>query len=152
MASFVVLAFVLYWSSDRHGSVPNSTPAPVKVSEAHRELPVIETKPEPFAPSRAASVTGGSERPRDRSNPWAVVAATYAYHDAAERRAEQIHQRWPQLQPHVFPVEGKGKNYFVVLRSGLTRDQADQLRRTAVDLRGPYGYLCDEVRGAARVI
>ncbi len=62
---------------------------------------------------------------------WAVIAAAYSNYGAAANRAEKMRARLPQLQPHVFPAEGKGKLYYVVLGSGLSQEAASELLSVA---------------------
>jgi cell division protein FtsN len=78
--------------------------------------------PPPSANRQAAPVdTGG----------WAVVAAIYRDFESAERRAQAIQKRWGQFNATVFPAKGHGRKYMVVLGSGLSKEEADRLRRQA---------------------
>lgn len=65
------------------------------------------------------------------SGEWGIVAAAYRDYDAAEKRARIIADRWPGFQPEVFPEKGKGRKYYVLLGSSLSRDAAQSLLRKA---------------------
>jgi hypothetical protein len=135
-----LVAYRLY--SGRLVVVPDSsTPetaiaAPPPAREASREpaAPVREQAPRPQAAEQASQVpapTADREARPAETEGWAVVAAIYRDFDAAERRAQAIHQKWRQFNPTVFPPKGQGRKYMVVLGSGMSKDQADRLRRQA---------------------
>ena len=92
------------------------TPAPVAPA------PVIEKAPPPA---------------RSRTGHWAVIAATYATYSGAQKRADRIKKASPGLHPHVFPPEGKGSHYFIVLGSGLSQDAAERLLRSVREQGAP---------------
>ncbi len=71
------------------------------------------------------------ELPPDRRR-WSVVAATYAAYTAAAKRSEAMRKRWPDLHPSVFPEDGEGNLYFVVLGAKQSKDGAVGLRQQAV--------------------
>jgi cell division septation protein DedD len=83
-------------------------------------------QPAPVAPTVPAT----RARTEARSG-WAVIAATYGGYQGAEKRAAAIRHRWPEFQPVIYPREGEGRRYYVVLGSGLTKDQASALHRRA---------------------
>ncbi|HYP08761.1 MAG TPA: hypothetical protein VER03_21185 [Bryobacteraceae bacterium] len=64
-------------------------------------------------------------------NDWAVVVAIYKDHAAADRRARSLStsSRYKAL---VFPPEGQGTKYMVILEDGLTHGAATQIRDQAV--------------------
>ena len=90
------------------------TPAPVVRPST---VPPSDPKPAPVA--------------RSRTSPWAVVTAIYNSHEAASRRARELGKRWSKSQVEVFPEAGEGKQYMVILGSGMTKSAADKLRRQA---------------------
>jgi hypothetical protein len=105
-----------------------ATPAPASTSTqpaAIREKAVEgakqSSKPMAAKPARARSAEGN----------WAVVAATYNSYAGSRKRAQSLKQKWPAFSPEVFPDEGKGKQYFVILGSGLSKQSAEALRRRA---------------------
>ena len=127
-ASVAIVLFTAYLLLHRQVSL---TP----VTERAETVPPRAPAAEEARPAFAAR--GDRNRATRRPAPWAVIAATYASFDAAEKRATQIRKRAPRLEPHVFPRAGQSKLYFVVLGSGLNRDEAERLRRTALALGAP---------------
>jgi hypothetical protein len=83
----------------------------------------------PSAPPRAAAASSKGS--------WAVIAATYSSFGAAAKRADALRKLSPRLRPHVFPREGEGRRYYVVLGSSLTQDAAQRLRALATSLGAP---------------
>jgi hypothetical protein len=63
---------------------------------------------------------------------WAVVGAIYNSYQGAARRAERIAERARAFRPEVFPAEGQGRRYMVVLGYADSRRDAEQLRAKAV--------------------
>ena len=95
------------------------------VREQPAALPVEQRAgqdPAPTADRQAAPV---------ETEGWAVVAAIYRDFNAAERGAQAMHRKWRQFNPTVFPAKGQGRKYMVVLGSGLSKEQAERLRRQA---------------------
>lgn len=92
-------------------------------SEAARERARIpaDTPPAP-APVPAAQPAKGT------GSRWAVVAAIYNTHGAAERRAERIKRRW-KGEATVFPAKGEGRKYMVIVGSAETKEEAERLRQ-----------------------
>ena len=127
-ASIAIVLITAYLLLHRHVSL---TPAAERAEPVPPRAPVVDEA----RPAKAA--IEDRNRATRRPAPWAVIAATYASFDAAEKRAAQIRKRAPRLEPHVFPPAGQSKLYFVVLGSGLNRDEAERLRRTALDLGAP---------------
>ena len=106
------------------------------VAEHAEAVPPRAPVAEPAPPPANARIENRN-RAAGRSAPWAVVAATYTNFSAAEKRATQIHKHSPRLEAHVFPPAGQSRLYFVVLGSGLNKDEAERLRRTALALGAP---------------
>jgi hypothetical protein len=117
-------------------------PSPVVRPQAAEPVAAQTAKPAPEIPrpspmpgpesarSRTASTTRA--RSTDNGSSWAVVAAIYRDYDAADRRARDLAERWKSGRPQVFPPEGHGRRYLVVLGMDLGRDAADKLREQAV--------------------
>jgi hypothetical protein len=92
--------------------------------------------PAPLPPS-SASPAPVPRRTGSSQNHWALIAATYSSHRAAENRAKTLAQRSRGLHPHVYPKEGGGNRYYVVLQSGMSRKEADQARRKFIARGAP---------------
>ena len=118
-------------------------PAPPPHEMIHPSAPV-EPPPSParqaVAPEPSPAVVNSVAERRGTtpvSGSWAVVAATYKALGGAENRARKIRAMSPQLRAHVYPTEAGRDRYYVVLGSGLTRVEADQLRSVAQQLGAP---------------
>jgi len=81
----------------------------------------------PGASRPTAMPTSRTAQPSD----WAVVAAIYRTYDAAEHRAKSLSGKWRQGELKVYPAEGTGTQYMVLVASGLTKDQAERVQRQA---------------------
>jgi hypothetical protein len=104
--------------------------------------PVIARPVEKPSPARVVDSPAAAARHRttpaaDAKGSWAVIAATYSNFSAAEKRAKELRELSPRLHAHVFPREGAGKRYYVVLGSNLTQDAAQKLRELATSLGAP---------------
>jgi hypothetical protein len=83
--------------------------------------------------TRVADAPTASEKPVKElgGTDWAVVMAIYKDYGAAERRARNVAEG-SAFKAKVFPSEGQGSKYMVVLESGLKHGKALQLRERAV--------------------
>jgi hypothetical protein len=104
------------------------------VAKATAETPAT-VAPTPAPMVRPSTVPPAVPKPapatQSRTSPWAVVTAIYNSHEAASRRARELGKRWSKSPVEVFPEAGKGKQYMVILGSGMTKSAADKLRRQA---------------------
>jgi len=136
-----VLALVAYRSTRESTAAPQAeqrvavvkeTPAFEKPSPARS---AEKTKPgRKVAPVPAAVPGQTTDRARTRTETggsWAVIAATYNSFPAAQGRAGRLAAQAPGLRPEVYPPEGSGKRYYVVLGSGMSREEAERLLETA---------------------
>ncbi len=114
-------------------SLHTSTPAPPATPAA-----VVRTSPPPTPEPAKPSPVQTRARQTNPNGAWAVVAATYSSYGPAESRAQKIAQQTRRLKPHVYPPEGKGGLYYVVLGSGLTQKEADKLKRSARQAGAPH--------------
>ncbi len=90
------------------------------------------------APAPPAPVVQRPAKPiRVRSGHWAVIAATYYTFKDAQRRSDRLRKESPGLHPHVFPPDGQGTHYFIVLGSGLSQDAAQRLLRSVREQGAP---------------
>ncbi len=117
MLGISVLALI-FWLVLR----PKSEP-PATATAAPQPRPAVET------PTRARAPEPRTAAPALRGE-WGVVAATYAEHSAALKRAEQL-ARQSRMQPVVLPAAGQGTRYYVILGSAPTRKEAERIRSQA---------------------
>jgi hypothetical protein len=155
-AVLLVLAAGVYVLKTRTGPAQNSA-APVE----DRPSPIagFPTKPAdgaqpttlPARPSPAV-VPEATEQTRTRSDSardWAVIAATYNAFDAAAKRAASLRAQFADCSCSVFPREGEGPKFYVVVGSAMTRDVAEDLRLKAVSAGLPADtYVTRLVRDA----
>jgi hypothetical protein len=107
----------------------------------------IEDRPSPiegFDPNAAeetrntVSLPAAAEEPREQTRErssvreWAVIAATYNAFGAASKRAASLRSQFTDCSCSVYPAEGKGAKYYVLVGAGLTRNAADDFRSKAV--------------------
>jgi hypothetical protein len=113
-------------------------PAVARVSTPQPGLPEKRV-PDPTSPEPVGSTVNSKDRPtfEAKRGSWGVIAATYTSFHAAQKRAEAIERRAPQLHPSVFPHDPEGKYFYVILGSGLTEDAAARLRKRAVQHGAP---------------
>ncbi|MEP6535774.1 MAG: hypothetical protein ABJF23_10685 [Bryobacteraceae bacterium] len=106
-----------YWwiTTPSRPKAPAATPpvavsAPARVAEAAKPAPAVAP-----SPVNAAVKPG-----------WAIIAAAYVNRGAAEARAVQITKRSPGVHTHVFTSTGGHKMSYVLLGSGLSRQDAER--------------------------
>jgi hypothetical protein len=92
---------------------------------ASAEVPSPAPKPDPRA---EATRPGGR-----KADGWSVIVATYASRELAEKRMRDMVKRWPKFNPGVFQPRAEQAHYLVVLGQNLSEDQAEELRKRAVD-------------------
>jgi hypothetical protein len=96
-----------------------------------RPQAALETKSEPAPPPLSAAPMAITA-PTGAGGDWAVVAAIYRNFNAAARQAERLKKSWQATPPAVFPAEGQGRKYMVVLASGLSKREAEKVRKDAL--------------------
>ena len=134
--ALAIVALLGYWFTSSKPE-PAAIPKPVEQPVAAVVPPT--PKPSPLTPTRPRMVERQVDRKRGPagSSNWSVIAATYSSFSAAKRRAAEIAKLSPRLQTHVYPPDGQGKTYYVVLGSGLTQSNAADLRDRARRLGAP---------------
>jgi hypothetical protein len=123
-----------------------TTAAPAATAPPAAAPPVVE-KPSPMRPVRKepdpalakarkrTEPAAQADRARPATAPdgsWAVIAATYNSYSGAEKRMHKIGRLSPEMRPHIFPSDGEGTVYYVVLASGLSQTEAERLRDLAL--------------------
>lgn len=150
-AAAAVVGLLGYWVLREPAPSPAAkrpvvaTTAPPAATAPQPAPPAVVEKPSPMRPAHkepapsAAKATKRTERTTqaDRARPaasggsWAVIAATYNSYSGAEKRMRKIGRLAPEMRPHIFPKEGDGNVYYVVLASGLSQPEAERLRDIA---------------------
>jgi eukaryotic-like serine/threonine-protein kinase len=99
------------------GDAANGTGAPKAVKPAPRPSPTKAT----------TDTTPASGEPR---SVWHVVAYTYIYESAAQRKATELAAQYPKLEPQVFSPTGHAP-FLVTLGGGTNRQEAFAKRDAA---------------------
>jgi hypothetical protein len=106
----------------------------------------VPAPPAATEPAPAASTTRTRTVPAQPN--WGVIVATYGAYEGAEKRAAGLRERWPQFAPGVYPRAGEGRRYYVVLGSGLTKDEAEDLHQRALQAGMPADAYVTRLGGA----
>jgi hypothetical protein len=125
---------VYYAHQPTNTSAPTVDDRPSPIDSAEPRPEVEEPTP---APAERLAVTPGKPsveqvRSRNGGSDWAVIAATYKNFGAAQRRADSLRAAFGECTCSVFPRDGEGQNYYVVVASSLTWDAAERARSRAV--------------------
>jgi len=119
------IGLVLWNASDSDSTAARSKPPEAaKVNPPEPEPKIVDARPSPFEPKARAQVKAAE-------GDWAVVAATYSSYSAAEHRAQSLVKQSPRLHAQVYPKGGDGNRFYVLLGSGMTRDEAERVRDSA---------------------
>jgi hypothetical protein len=122
---------------DRPSQIQSAAPLPQPLKGKH--APEVRAQQQPAVPATLAAappaVTAAPpEQTRARSSvrEWAVIAATYNGFSAAAKRAASLRGQFRDCACSVFPSEGQGQKYYVLVGSGMARNDADDFRLKAV--------------------
>lgn len=96
---------------------PSRSPAPSQTAQPAR--PIV-----PPAPPQDPSTNATREY-------WRVITYTYSSHQMAQRRVDQINQKWPDASAEVFTPNSGRSPYLVALGGRLNRDAAVRLLKIA---------------------
>jgi serine/threonine protein kinase len=132
-AGVAVLVLIAAFAYVRRPDPPAPPPSANVERQAPRPSPVEPVEPPPPVakprrePAREVSTPSSRARSSPAGRDWGVVAAAYNSHAQAQQRADTMARRYAGFRPHVFPEEGQGRKYYVVLGSGLSSDEASDL-------------------------
>jgi hypothetical protein len=100
-------------------------------------LPAAVTQqgpPAEAAPPVSSPVSIPVSRPRGRkADGWSVIVGDYGSREPAEKRVRSMMSRWPSFHMSVSERQAEKTHYLVVLGQNLSEDQAEALRRRAVE-------------------
>jgi serine/threonine protein kinase len=144
-AIVIILALILLLRP-KHPAQQSAEPAGTTAPAAHEktlppasEAPGSATRGNPPAPARSQVKPSPAGRPQvpvqsgtAGGSVWRVIVYTYNSRADAQKRAETINQKHPNLKAEVFSPSGNGGSYLVVVGGGMTRDQAKRFRQTAL--------------------
>jgi len=115
------------------------TPPPERDRAASKPAPIPKHTREKPAPVQQAS--GPRQSTAAASGQWAVIMYTYKNFEAAQKHAAEFAKKFPKMNVHAYPPAGKGSEYYIVLGSHLSQNEADRIRREAVDQGAPRDTL-----------
>lgn len=151
-AGVLILACLVLWSARaRHryamATAPAVPPAPTSTLKqdpaagtASQPTPVPPANsPQVHSPIESRSATTVSEAADHTINGsvWRVILFTYARQSDAEKKAQSVNQKHPQLDASVFKPSGAHSAYLVTVGGRMTRDQAARLRQRVIGLGMP---------------
>jgi eukaryotic-like serine/threonine-protein kinase len=123
----LILIVVLLAVMRKRDAAPVAVVPPAAVSQRTPDVEVPAPAPKPD-PRGAATRAGGR-----KADGWSVIVATYASRELAEKRMRDMMSKWPKFNPGVLQPQAEKTHYFVVLGQNLSEDQAEELRKRAVD-------------------
>jgi hypothetical protein len=115
-------------ADDRPSPLASADRVPISAS------PKSSVRP-PVTPARQVAAKSADEtraRTSD-SGDWAIIAATYNAFGAAAKRAASLRSQFAECSCSVFPREGEGQKYYVIVGSSMTRDAAEAFLQRAID-------------------
>lgn len=135
----VVLLFVAWFATRSRatkGAAAAIPPAASRVKPAQQ--PLVASQPTPIS-AEVSPFTPPTAQPRLAESParlrqrtiWRVVVYTYSTAAEAEKKADAINRRWPDLRAAVFSPADHPP-VLVVVGGTMDRDAANQLRRRVV--------------------
>ena len=121
-----------WWMSTPAGQKAPAASLPVAAPPTTTTSPSPSPSPSPqvVESTRARTVPPAAKNPAMKPG-WAVIAAAYVNREAAEGRAARMARSSRALQTQVFTSSSGSKMSYVLLGSGLTRDEAEKVLRTA---------------------
>jgi serine/threonine protein kinase len=112
------------------GATPAAVPQRTTDAETAGRAASAEVPPPAPKPDPRTEATHARGRKMDG---WSVIVATYASRELAEKRMRAMMRKWPKFNIGVFQPRAGKTPYLVVLGQNLSEDQAEELRKRAVD-------------------
>jgi hypothetical protein len=147
----MAIALVVFWYATKRpaahapisgeaASAPNPQQAPAAVSPAATPTgdaaatmgapEPVKSAPKPAATPAPATPAAETTPASGERNIWHVVAYTYSYESAAQRKATELAAQYPKLEPQVFSPTGRAP-FLVTLGGGTNRQEAFARRDAA---------------------
>lgn len=137
VVAFVGLALITYRFVGGSAPVPIlpfTEDRPDALAAVQPERPVVK-EVAASAPIPMADTESAPEQTRARAGgppEWAVIAATYNNFGAAAKRASSLRSQFADCACSVYPREGSGQRYYVIVASGVAQDAAERHREQAL--------------------
>ncbi len=94
----------------------------------------IQRDPPAEAPAALVPAAPSVSRPHGRkADGWSVIVAAYGAREPAEKRMRALSSRWPDFNLSISEHRAEKTRYLLVLGQNLSEDQAEALRKRAVD-------------------
>ncbi len=145
---FVIFLFARGRHTPKQPSVTKEPPAAAIATPANNDWPTRTLSPDSTAakrPSTAATPghsTALTAAPHPngtmRGSIWRVVLYTYARESDAQKKAQSLNEKHTGLGAEVFSPNGAQGPYLVVAGGKMTRDEALQMRKTALRMGMPH--------------
>ena len=126
----LILLAVLWAARSKKTSAPVATPAPQQA----RPTVTQATPPAAVAPAPVHKV----ETPAQVDAVWRVVVFTYNHQADAQRKAQSVNKRHPDLGARVFTPRRDASPYLVTVGGRMTKEQAARLRLRVIRLGLPH--------------
>lgn len=137
----LILIVILLAVTRKKDAVPVAAVSPVSVAPrtpaAETPTPAVPAEVHPPAPKPEQRTEAPRARGR-KADGWSVIVAAYASRELAEKRMHDMMKRWPKFTPGVLQPATDKAHYLVVLGQNLSEDQAEELRKRAVDSGLPH--------------
>jgi hypothetical protein len=108
--------------------------AVVPVAAAARQDPPSEAPPSP----RVKAAPPVAQTRGRKANGWSVIVGAYGAHEPAEKRMRAMMKKWPNFKISLSEPQAEKTRYLVVLGQNLSEDQAEALRKRAIDSGLPH--------------
>lgn len=128
----VVLVAVMRKRDAAPVAVVSPAAAPERTPAAETAAPAVPAEVQPPAPQPEQRAEAPRARGR-KADGWSVIVAAYTSREPAEKRMRDMMKRWPTFKMGVFQPGTEKTLYYVVLGQNLSEDQAEDLRKRAVD-------------------
>lgn len=110
--------------------IPKKEPPPAPVGAPVTQAPpAVAARPAIPAPATPAV----SQAHGRRATGWAVIVSAYGTRAPAEKRERSLASKWPGFQWSVLQQRAEKSYYLVVIGRDLSEDEADALRKRAIN-------------------
>jgi hypothetical protein len=123
----LILIVVLSAVMRKREAAPVAVVPHAAVAERIPDVEVVSPAPKPEPRPEATRARGR------KADGWSVIVAAYVSRELAEKRMRDMTKRWPKFNIGVLQPRTDKTHYLVVLGQNLSEDQAEELRKRAVD-------------------
>jgi cell division septation protein DedD len=107
---------------------------PAPVAAASPAIALYQNPPAEAAPApRAEAAPPVARAPGRKASGWSVIVGAYGAREPAEKWMRAMSKKWPKFNISVSELRAGQTRYLVVLGQNLSEDQAEALRKRAVE-------------------